>query len=280
MYARARYAVEYTAGWAGTWAGAEAEIAALLEVVLGPASAITNIALPTVERLRELKGAGENAGDWLKLWIVTAALYVIVPRLLLAFASFLKAEGLKRRLPVEQDFYVRRLVRDAVGRARRVRVVPYGFEFTGQVVGTLKRLLVEVLGEKVTVEVDPPVAYGNEDQWLEAHGERLTGSDQVILLFNLASTPEAENHGAMVTGVRQRLGNSVELSVLIDDSAFVHRHRGQASAQRRIEERLSAWAAVLGADGVTPVRVNLDQASNGDAARALERALLSGTALA
>ncbi len=280
MFARARYTAEYTAGWAGTWAGAEAEIAALLKVVLGPASTLTGISLPTVERLRDLRGAGENAGDWLILWMVTAALFVIVPRLLLAVGSFVRSERLKRRLPVGHDYYVRRVVRDAVGRARRVRVVPYGFEIQRGAADKLTRLLVDVLGEKATVEVDAPVAYGNEDQWLAAHGDQLKHSDQLILLFNLSSTPEAENHGVMVTGVRQWLGTAVELLVLLDDSGFLQRHRGQVSAPRRLDERLHAWRAVLAAGDIEPVRVSLDQALDGDAARALEQALLRGTAFA
>lgn len=278
MFARARYTTEYSAGWAGTWAGAEAEVAAVLKVVLGPASAFTGKPLPTVERLRDLRGAAENAGDWLILWMVTAALFVIVPRLLLALGSLIRSERLKRRLRIDHDFYVRRVVRDAGGRARRVRVVPYAFDIEHDAADKLKRLLVEVLGEKATVEVDPPVAYGAEDQWLAAEGQQLKHWDQLMLLFNLSSTPEAENHGAFVSGIRQRLGNAVELLVLLEDSGFVQRHRGQASGARRLDERLHTWRAVLAAGNVQPVRVSLDEAPLGDASRALEQALLRGTA--
>jgi hypothetical protein len=278
MFARARYTAEYTASWSGTWVGAEREIAALLNVVLGPASALTDIALPSIERLRELRGAGENAGDWLILWMVTAALYVIVPRLVLALASFLLSERLKRRLPVEHDFYVRRVIRDAIGRAHRMRVVPYSFELTHQAASTLKQLITDVLGERTSIELEAPVAYGNEDQWLGTHGSALSHADQVVLLFNLSSTPEAENHGALVSGVRQQLANAAELLVLLDDSGFVHRHRGQASASRRLDDRLQAWRAVLAAANIEPVRVRLDQAPDTDAVRSLEKALLRGTA--
>jgi hypothetical protein len=137
-----------------------------------------------------------------------------------------------------------------------------------------------VLGEKATVEVDAPIAYGNEDQWLEARGDQLTRSDQLILLFNLSSTPEAENHGAMLSGIRNRLGTSVELLVLLDESAFVQRHRGQASAQRRFDERLNAWRAVMAVGGVDPVCVRLGDDQDPEATRALEQALLSGRAFA
>lgn len=274
MLARARYTAEYSAGWAGTWAGAEAEIAALLKVVLGPASVLTGIALPGVERLRELRGAGENAGDWLILWTVTAALVVIVPRLLLALGSLSRTMRVRRRVEVPHDFYVRRVLRDALGQARSVRVIPYSFDLSREVEETLRQLLVEALGEKTRVEVDSGVPYGAEDEWLERQGHGLSGADQLILLFNLASTPEAENHGAIVSAVRQRVGHAVELMVLLDDSGFLRKLRGQASAERRLKERLQAWKAVLAPSQIDPVSVRLDEGSRANAARDLEQALL------
>jgi hypothetical protein len=86
----------------------------------------------------------------------------------------------------------------------------------------------------------------------------LSNADHIILLFNLASTPEPENHGALVDQLRTRLADRSELSVLIDDSAFTHKLRGQASAPRRVDERLQAWRAVLAASRAEPIRVTLD----------------------
>ena len=277
MFARARYAAEYTAGWAGTWTGAEAEIAALLRVVLGPASALTGISLPTVERLRELRGTGENAGDWLILWMVTAAAFVIVPRLFLALGSLLRSAQLKRRLEIPHDFYVRRVLRDAVGRPRTVRVVPYSFDLAAQSRDKLNRLLVDALGEKTTIETEPSIAYGEEDEWIEGQAGKLADADQLIVLFNLASTPEAENHGALVDRLRQQLNREAELMVLIDDSSFMHKLRGQASAPRRLEERLQAWRVVLAPAEIDPIRVSLDSTQDAQVARALEQALLRST---
>jgi hypothetical protein len=277
MFARARYTAEYTAGWAGTWAGAEAEIAALLKVVLGPASALTGISLPTVERLRELRGAGENAGDWLILWMVTAALFVIVPRLLLALVSVARSAHLKRRLEIPHDFYVRRVLRDAVGRAHTVRIVPYSFDLSAQARNTLNRLLLGALGEKTTIETEPSVSYGEEDEWVEAHAGKLAAADQLIVLFNLSSTPEPENHGELVDRLRQQLNGQAELMVLVDDSSFMRKLRGQASAPRRLEERLLAWRTVLAPCEIDPIRVSLDSTDEVEAVRALERALLRST---
>jgi hypothetical protein len=279
MFARARYTAKYTAGWAGTWAGAEAEIAALLKVVLGPASALTGISLPTVERLRELRGSGENAGDWLILWMVTAAAFVILPRLLLALASLVRSAHLKLRLAIPHDFYVRRVLRDAVGRARTVRIVPYSFDLAAQSRNKLSRLLVDALGEKTTIEIEPSIAYGKEDEWIEAQAGKLADADQIIVLFNLASTPEAENHGELVDRLRQQLNVQSELMVFVDDSSFMRKLRGQASAPRRLEERLLAWRTVLAPCEIDPIRVSLDSTDEDGAARALEQALLRSTSV-
>lgn len=279
MFARARYTAEYTAGWAGTWAGAEAEIAALLTVVLGPASALTGISLPTVERLRELRGTGENAGDWLILWMVTAALFVIVPRLLLALASLVRSAHLKRGLEIPHDFYVRRVLRDAVGRARTVRIVPYSFDLSAQSRSKLTRLLMDALGEKTTIKTEPSIDYGQEDDWIEAQAGQLADADQLIVLFNLSSTPEAENHGELVDRLRRQLNAQAELMVLVDDSSFMHKLRGQASAPRRLDERLQAWRTVLAPCEIDPIRVSLDSTDEVGAARALEQAFLHSTSV-
>jgi hypothetical protein len=273
---RARYTAEYQAGWAGTWAGAEVEIAALLSVIFAPASWLTGIALPGAERLRELRGGSENAGDWLILWAVTAALFVIVPRLALAAWSGARAAVLARRLPVPgaEDFYVRSLLRNALGRPGQARAIPYGFTPSTVSRERLERLLGAALGERVRVRTDRPVPYGAEDDWIAAEGSSLPEADQLILLFSLASTPEAENHGAFALAVRDRLTGGTGLTLLLDDSAFRERLRGQPSAQRRLDERLAAWRQVLLPTGIEPVVVGLELGEDEVSARTLEKALL------
>lgn len=273
---RARYTAEYQAGWSGTWAGAEAEIAALLSLIFAPASWLTGIALPGPERLRELRGGAENAGDWLILWAVTATLFVILPRLLLAAWNAARAAVLARRLtvPGAEDFYVRSLLRNALGRPGEARVVPYGFSPSAVARERLERLLGTALGERVRVQVDQPVPYGAEDEWVRTNGEGLPQADQLILLFSLASTPEAENHGAFAQAVRDRLTGGTGLTLLIDDSAFRERLRGQASAQRRLDERTGAWRQVLLPTGIEPVMVGLELGEEEVSARTLEKALL------
>jgi hypothetical protein len=118
MYWRA-LSVEYRAGWESTFVG-PATLHGLLQAVLGPASAVTGIGLPSPDRLTALRwseGNGEIAGPWIHLWAATATLFIIGPRLVLAALSALRAWRLRRRLPVpgREDFYVRRLLREARG---------------------------------------------------------------------------------------------------------------------------------------------------------------------
>ncbi|GAA4015281.1 hypothetical protein GCM10022280_12460 [Sphingomonas swuensis] len=275
MLLRARYMADYEAGWSGTWAGAEQEIAIILHVVLGPASLLTGLPLPDVEQLKELRGSAQNAGNWLLLWAVTASLFVILPRLLLALLSGLKAEILRRGLPIRQDFYFRGLLRDALGEAGKARVVAYGIDLAGERRQRLGRMLGVALGEKVSISFDAPVAYGDEDEWLSDNAGTLSDSDYLILLFNLSSTPEAENHGAFAGAVRKQLaGGPASLVVLLEEGAMRARLPASRSSDGRIAERVRAWSAVLAGAGVEPILTSLEAAAEDEAAQSLERGLL------
>ena len=276
MLFRARYAAEYSAGWSGTWAGAEREIADLLSFILGPASLLTGIGLPDAAQLVRLRGSQENAGNWLVLWSVTGLGFVIIPRLLLAAWNGMRSIVGERRLavPGNEDFYVRSVLRDATGRPGSARVVPYAFHPPVPARERLERLLGAVLGNNTRVRIERTVEYGAEDGWLRAEGERLGEADHLVLLFALGSTPEAENHGAFAKGIRERLGGGTGLTLLLDDSGLRRTLRGQASAERRLEERLAGWQTVLAPVGIAPVVVSLELGEEEVGARKLERALL------
>jgi hypothetical protein len=139
----------------------------------------------------------------------------------------------------------------------------------------LGRLLGAALGEKVSVNFDPPVAYGGEDQWIADNQRELSGSDYLVLLFSLSSTPEAENHGAFAAAVRKQLdGGPTNLIILLEEGALLRRLKGSPSAERRLAERRSSWNAVLSGAGVQPTGVSLDAAAQDEAAHALERSLM------
>jgi hypothetical protein len=284
MYLRA-LGVEYRAGWESTFIGADT-LHRLLGIVLGPASALSGIALPDAAQLQALRWSesarGENAAPWIHLYAVTAGLFIIGPRLLLGAWHIVRAAALRRRFPVPgtEDFYIRRLLRSARGIGSVVRVVPYSFHPPEASLRLLRRALCDLLGEKTRIALDPPISYGEEDAWLAApdgDGE----ADHLILLFNLSATPEAENQGTLAAGIRQRLAKGGGgLAVLLDQSAYRQRLAGQSGAESRISVRRAAWESMLAGRGVTPLSVDLDEMDSPALSRALEGALLQAPALA
>jgi hypothetical protein len=273
MLLRARYVAEYAAGWSGTWAGAEHEIALILSILLGPASWLTGLALPNAAELGAMRGVAQNAGSWLILWSVTALLFVILPRLLLAATSGAEAALLRRRVPVREDFHLRSLVRSALGQPGRARVVPYGVDLPEPARARLAELLGPALGEQVQLRIDPPIPYGEEEGWLAQEAGALASSDYVLLLFALHSTPEAENHGALALGMAGALkGSPATLLVLLDEGGLRRRLGALTSSERRIADRLAAWRTVLAPARLDPVPVRLDL-DGPESAEQIERAL-------
>ncbi|HEY0044462.1 MAG TPA: DUF2868 domain-containing protein [Allosphingosinicella sp.] len=286
MYLRA-LGVEYRAGWESTFIGAST-LHWLLGLVLGPASAITGIALPTPEHLEALRWSpqsrGENAGPWIHLYATTALLFIILPRLALWAWSAAAAWRLRARFPApgREDFYVRRLLRGVEGGGAEVHIVPYSFHPPQPVRLGLEDLLRQVLGDDTRTTVATPIDYGAEDEWLSraAFG---AAADYVILLFNLSATPEAENQGALVAGLKRRLADArtgAILSAILDESAYRQRLGAQAGAEERLATRRAAWERMLAREGLNPLSLHLEAgAASPDLVRRVEGGLLQGASL-
>ena len=278
MYWRA-LGTEYRAGWESTLLAPQA-VHSLIHLMLWPASLVTGIELPDLQRVEALRwGAGspgENAGPWLHLYAATAILFIIAPRLALAGWNALLAMRLKARFPVPggEDFYVRRLVRSVRGDATVVRVIPYSFHPPERTQRHLERLFADVLGEKTRMMIEPSITYGAEDEWLDRLDLRTDDVDHLVVLFNLSATPEAENHGALVAGIRRQIvkaKSGAGLTVLLDESGM--RQRLGPDGTDRLESRRSAWEAMLRQQHAAPLSLDMD-AEPATLARPLEAALL------
>jgi hypothetical protein len=112
-YYYAAGALHHPAGWSGHAVGTSTA-RGLLTALYGPASAITGIAIPHVEALGMLRWqqGGGDATAWVHLMAVTAALYIIVPRLIAALMSTLARRRLSRELaaPATLGSYASRLL--------------------------------------------------------------------------------------------------------------------------------------------------------------------------
>jgi hypothetical protein len=248
--------------------------------MLWPASLVTGAQLPDLAQVQQLRwsagSVGENAGRWLHLYAASALIFIIMPRLVLAGWNALRVARLKSRFPIpgQEDFYVRRLTRSVRGDGAVVRIIPYSFHPPQTARAQLERVLADVLGERTRIILEPPIEYGGEDERVEGLDLRQGDVDHLIILFNLSATPEAENHGALIAGVRRRMAEAKSgagLVVLLDEASM--RQRLGSGAEARVESRREAWEAMLRQYNAAPLSLNLD-AEPASLARPLESALL------
>lgn len=274
LYVRA-LGIEYRAGWESTFLTA-GNVHNLIGLLLAPASAVSGVALPDVNHIAALNwnqgSNGENAAPWIHLYATTAVLFIIGPRLLLSLWNAVRAFATARRFPVpgREDFYVRRLLRNVQGGAGEVRITPYAYRPSDAIAQRLTRLIRATFGDATHVQIDSPVDYGAEDDWIKSASLRHE-TDHHLLLFNLASTPEAENHGIFASGLANKLSHAKQgtsIAALLDESGYKQRVGMQAGGDARLAERREAWSRMLVPAGVAMLSADLE---NEDEARLVDR---------
>ena len=263
-------AFDYRAGWESTFLDAES-VRALLRVIYGPASWLTGIPIPDAAALEAarwdegLRG-GVPAAPWIHLIAATAALYVIVPRLLLALEAAFRARRLEADMPRPAFLpaYYRTAfahVEGAVQRARAI-VMPFACELTPQALARLVAWVQDAAGGPVEVSARENLPYGEEERYLATFAERGgEAADLVVLPFGLAATPEAENHGVVLAGVRDRLAATrpgARLMVVIDEAPYAAR---MAATPQRVEERRAAWRDFVRAHGLEAQFARLEESA-------------------
>jgi hypothetical protein len=277
MYLRG-LVLDYRAGWESTFLDAT-QVHAALSVLLAPALAVSGLALPDAAALQALRfvadapGAGAPAAAWIHLCALTLALFVVLPRALLALWSAWRASALARRFPLPlDDAYFQRLLRHRQGGTVRVQVLPYAQAPGPQAEQGLRAAFGRLCGDAAQVHVAPLVAFGAEDD-VAAAARIPPGTTVVAALFDLTATPEAENQGRFVQGLSLAAaagGRSAAVLVLVDEAAFVARF-GPVSPRRA--QRREAWQGLARNLGTTPVFLNLAEPDLVAAEAALQAAL-------
>lgn len=140
-------------------------------------------------------------------------------------------------------------------------VVPYAYEPTEDSLARLRTLLTPALGEHLAVDSRAPVAYGDEESFVHHLGNRGGGIvDVIVLLCNLAATPEDENHGRVIAGVRDWMTTSachVQLLLMVDAGPYAARMAPHGGAKERMVERRCVWRDFIAARGLTACIVDL-----------------------
>jgi hypothetical protein len=282
LYARG-IAFDYMAGWESTFLDAT-RARSLFHVLYGPAAALLQIPLPDVAQTEALRwtgsGGGEHARKWMLLLMATVGIYVVAPRLLLALLSSaaITRWSLRMPLPPSLPAYFRNVfgaVDSSIGRGI-VMVAPYAHAVSSDAVLRLREILPAAFGPDLAVDLREPVAYGGEEEFIRHLADRGGAiADVVVLLFNLAATPEEENHGTLIASVREWLAShrrNAQLLVLLDSGPYAER---MGSDSRRIAERQRAWERFVADRGLSTCTVDLaSPASDSEATvTALRKAL-------
>ena len=206
-------------------------------------------------------GAGER---WVHLYGATILLLVIVPRIVLASIASLRARRLARRFPLDLEHPYFRKLADSIGAGTPavLRVLPYSFTLDEARDRGLWAVAAMALGAQARVLLRPTVPYGEEPkEALQAglHDARFdeAGVTVTAALFNLAATPEKENHGAFLDYLARNSKRGV--AVLLDESGMLERAGGQGGAEARIAERIALWRQFCSFHGTAATVVNLLQ---------------------
>lgn len=269
--------LSYDAGWESTFL-APSQVLVLLKILYGPASLLSGIPLPTsaeeVESLRWVAaGGGASAAPWIHLIAWTALIYIVLPRLLMAVGNTLSLMWGARRLAAPQTLapYARDILRvgGVNAAAESARVIPYAYEPDPLSLTGLERLLSGTLGGTVTLDLRGPLKYGDEEA-LATHllqqGEVTPGWH--VLLFSLAATPEAENHGTVVAAARDALARSKKVAtllVVVDESPFAARMGADAALEGRLAERRRLWSEFVAGYGLRGCLLDLAAIGSSDA---------------
>jgi hypothetical protein len=244
LYARGLL-TQYAAGWESTFLDAR-QVHALLSVLFAPALAVFPIegfSLADIEALRfGQDGSPAGGARWVHLYAATLGLLVVAPRFILSAFAHWRARRLQRRFPLDlgSPYFAALAGRAGATGTAVLRVYPYSFTVDEARDKGLAALAQAAMGEQARVMLRPAVPYGEDPAGLLL-GETLEDPSvaATAALFNLAATPEKENHGAFLDYLARRLPRGV--TVLVDESGMAERSAGQPGADARIAERKALW---------------------------------------
>ena len=243
--------LRYEAGWESTFLG-PAQVQSILGVLFGAVAGWSGVPLPAttaeVEQLRWTATGGSDAAPWIHLIALSLALYVVVPRLVLAGFARFRAWRLERAAVLPDD--LRRYAADVLRGSGIVRgtgvasVTPYACEPSDAALAGLSRWLQGATGA-TRIERRTSLRYGEEDMAGAAFaiGAHRT-ADLHVVLMNLAATPEAENHGVVIAAARDAAHQArppAGVRIVIDESPYAARFGSDPSLASRLDERRRLW---------------------------------------
>lgn len=255
LYARGLL-TEYRAGWESTFLDA-GQVHAILAVVFAPAMSLLPLqgfTLAEIEALRfSLAPSSAGGARWVHLYAATLLLVVVVPRLVLAAVDHWRARRMARNFPLDmgQPYFHKLGDQAGVSGPALLRVLPYSFTVDEARDKGLGQLAITLFGEQARVMLRPMSGYGEDAP--ESLREVALDDPAITctaVLFNLAATPEKENHGAFLDYLVRHSPRGI--AVLVDQSSLAER-----SDAVRLAERAALWQQFCSYHGAPATIVDL-----------------------
>ncbi len=229
--------LDYRATWESTFLS-PAHVHTVLHGLLGPAAWLLGFPFPQVEDIAQLKAPDHgSAALWIHMWALTGFVGIVLPRLILAWISSRSANKAAESftLPLDEPYYLQLLSPDRGG-GTQVDIVPYSYQPSPAALEFLGKCLLDLIGNQATLYWREPLSYGQESvPWFKG----TTSPQTVVLLCNLAQTPETEVHGEIFRALQtyiEALKGQHQLLLILDQEPY--RHLADSS---HMAERQQTW---------------------------------------
>ena len=232
----------YTVGWESTWFAESPEIVyqiiALVYGIctnfLGPMPNILDVANMRFDRLA-INGYEASASLWLMRMIVMLAIFVVIPRGLLALKHTFQIARIRKRFPLDlENRYFSNIMRTWRSEAMSLDlVVPDSVQSKNLLESAYR--FAENLGFdfKEIKTHNWSIEDGDAPLTLEKNGQ----SQQVWVLFNATATPEQEVQGVALQALKEKLSKT-PIIVMVDLATYLARF---GDFNDRIESRKELW---------------------------------------
>ena len=229
-------------GWESTWFANSPDIVyqiialtyGIFTNFLGPMPNILDVANMRFDRL-SVNAVDVSAGLWLMRMIFMLAVFVAVPRLLLALKHTLQINALKKNFPLDlSERYYADILRTWRSEAMTLDLLVSDRSDNPQNIESIYRFAEELgfnLSEVKTHHWNPDT--DEMPLTLEAQGK----SQQGWVLMNATTTPENEVQGVALEQIKAKLG-STPLVILVDMSSYMARF---GDFSDRIDTRKELW---------------------------------------
>ncbi len=249
---------EYRAVWESTLLAESSDAQAFFETLFKPASKVlrTPVPLDQIAGMHRTLGRVEKpapALPWIHLYAGTLLVLIVLPRFLLAGLGVARCHQSIGRQARALGWagYLRNLLRAVEGGSERIQVLVHAVEPTAAHREVWDRGIRERFGGMARAEY-LRIPAGDEDEFAAAWQP---ASASLVMLFNMATTHEAEVQRRLVADVRQRLLTKhaePELVVLLDGTSLAGRWSPEKIAGR--EQLWSQMVEGLASEVIVAVR--------------------------